>query len=366
MRISPHIMTFFLALAALAIGQQPEQKSTVDQDITNAANNAPLSMTFTGKTAEDCKAWQAKFKSRLMTLLGPHTPPKKWRTIIEKIDEFKDHTRKQLILTADDHPPLPIYLLIPKMRSDKKLPGIVAIHGHGNYGYDPVAGRDDLPGVANAIKNANYDYGRQLVKRGYVVAVPCLTPFGRRLGDRSKYGKQDPCAVTFVRMQLLGRVLMAENLRDCLWGVELLAQHPMVDAERLGCVGLSYGGRMTMLTAALDPRIKVAVISGALNVMQERIMVRYSCGAQVIPGLLKNGDVPEIISLIAPRWCVLETGSKDGLIKPLWAADAMKRIQRSYKAYGHNDRLIRDEFEGGHRWNGVVTYPLLKKVLQRN
>ena len=109
-----------------------------------------------------------------------------------------------------------------------------------------------MSGVENAIKSANYDYGRQLVRRCYVVAVPCLTPFGRR-GDKAAFGKQDPCAVTFVRLQLLGKVLMAENLRDCLWALEMLARRDEVDAKRLGCVGLSYGGRMTMLTAALEP-----------------------------------------------------------------------------------------------------------------
>src|SRR5262249_51887221 len=150
-----------------------------------------------------------------------------------------------------------------------KRPGIVALHGHGEYGHHPVAGRDDLPGVAKAIEASNYDYGRQLARRGYVVAVPCLTPFGQRLGQADGPGKQDACAVTFIRLQLLGKLLIAENLRDCLWAVEALAKRDEVDAERLGCVGLSYGGRMTMLTAALEPRIKVAVISGALNVMQE-------------------------------------------------------------------------------------------------
>ena len=80
-------------------------------------------------------------------------------------------------------------------------------------------------------------------------------------------------------MQLLGKVLMAENLRDCLWAVELLASHPRVDAKRLGCVGLSYGGRMTMLTTALEPRLKAAVISGALNVMQDASV----CGMVAVP-----------------------------------------------------------------------------------
>lgn len=82
---------------------------------------------------------------------------------------------------------------------------------------------------------------------------------------RAAYHGEDPCAVTFVRLQLLGKLLMAENLRDGLLALELLARHQRVDAKRLACVGLSYGGRMTMLTTALEPRIQAAAISGALT-----------------------------------------------------------------------------------------------------
>jgi dienelactone hydrolase len=84
-----------------------------------------------------------------------------------------------------------------------------------------------------------------------VAARRRFTPFGRRLGDAKVYGKEDPCAITFLRMQTLGRLLMAENLRDALWSLELLAGCAEVDARRLACVGLSYGGRMTMLTVAV-------------------------------------------------------------------------------------------------------------------
>ena len=110
--------------------------------------------------------------------------------------------------------------------------------------------------------------------------------------------------------------------------------------------------------------ITVSDGSGALNVMQERIRQRYSCGAQVIPGLLQYGDVPEIGSLIAPRYCVWEAGARDGLIKPEWAERAVARMRRAYRAYGAEDRLLVDRFEGGHRWNGDVAYPLLDKVLK--
>ena len=347
-----------------ANAQQPNLVPTVDESIRKLAAESPLSMQFEGGTANECRAWQVEFAAKLRELLGPHEPPHSWETIVEDEATLDDHRRLRLVLVAEGHPSLPVYLLIPKKTNGKPRPGVLALHGHGDFGYEPVAGRDDLPGVAAAITGANYDYGRQLVRKGYVVAAPCMTPFGRRIKSRQAYGGGDPCGVTFVRMQLLGKVLMAENLRDCLWAFEMLARREEVDAERMACVGLSYGGRMTMLTAALEPRIKVAICSGALNVMQERVMQQYSCGAQVIPGLLQYGDVPEIGSLIAPRYCMWETGTRDGLIKPEWTEQALVRMRRAYRAYGAEERLLVDRFEGGHQWNGEAAYPLLDKVLK--
>jgi pimeloyl-ACP methyl ester carboxylesterase len=169
--------------------------------------------------------------------------------------------------------------------------------------------------------------------------------------------------VAFVRLQLLGKVLMAENLRDALWAFELLRQREDVDGARIGCVGLSYGGRMTMLAAAMEPRIRAAVCSGSLNVMQERIRGRYSCGAQVIPGLLQYGDVPEIGGLIAPRPCVWEVGSRDGLMVKDWIPRALERIGRAYDAFGAADQLQVDRFDGGHQWSGRLAYPMLERAL---
>jgi dienelactone hydrolase len=354
-------------LAGFAIDGAQAQNSvevpTIDEALRKLAEDAPLSMQFRGGTAEECRKWQSEFAEKLRSLLGPHKPPAKWKTTVERSKDLDDHHREELVLTADGHPPLPVYVLTPLKKAERRRAGVLAIHGHGSHGYDPVAGRDDLPGVADAIKSCQYDYGRQLVRRGYVVAVPCLTPFGRRLGKRNPDAKFDPCADTFIRMQMFGKLLIAENLRDCLWSLELLSQHDQVDAKRLGCVGLSYGGRMTMLTAALEPRVRVAAISGALNVMQERIAKPYSCGAQIIPGLLNIGDVPEIGSLLAPRPCVWEVGSKDGLIAPKWADEALKRMRRAYEALGAEEQLQVDRFEGGHEWSGRVAYPLLEKVL---
>ncbi|OAI41304.1 hypothetical protein AYO40_03350 [Planctomycetaceae bacterium SCGC AG-212-D15] len=355
-----------LGLSLLArrplLADDPPVLDTVDR-LRREMDDAPLALRFRGTTAEECRKWQAEFGAKLRALLGPFTPPTKWKTIVQKTADLEDHRREELVLTAEGCPPLPVYLLLPRPKADKRRAGILALHGHGGQGHHPVAGRDDLPGVANAIKSAHYDYGRQLAQRGYAVAVPCFTPFGVRAGNRELFGKADPCSDTFLRMQALGKLLIAENLRDALWSLQLLAGHEEVDASRLGCVGLSYGGRMTMLTAAVEPRIKVAVVSGALNLMKERVRNPYSCGAQIIPGLLKYGDTPEIGSLIAPRPCLWEAGLRDGLIPAKEADEMLGRMRRAYKALDAEDRLQVDRHEGGHVWNGKVAYPLIDKVL---
>jgi len=359
---------FLLTLSMLPLvsrrlqGQEPSASQHIEERIRQLAAQAPLTMKFRGASVRDCRTWQSAFGTKLRSLLGPHQPPQEWKTIVRQITELEDHRREELTLTAEGHSPLPVYLLVPR-GDGKTRRGILALHGHGEYGHHSVAGRDDITGIAEAIRTANYDYGRQLVRKGYVVAIPCLTPFGVRLGKRDGYEGKDPCADAFIRLQLLGKLLIAENLRDCRWALELLARDRRVDSKRLGCVGLSYGGRMTMLTTALEPRIRVAVISGALNAMQERISGPYSCGAQVIPGLLQFGDTPEIASLIAPRSCLWEVGSRDKLLPPEWVEEALHRIRSAYRAYGAEQELRVDRFEGGHRWNGEMAQSILEKVL---
>lgn len=347
-----------LALPLAGAESDSSAKLVTHDHLRELARNAPLSMRFQGSTAEECGVWQKRFRDKLAELLGPHQPPADWQTLASDVTEFEDHRRESLVLKAPGHPALPLYVLTPKGHAGKR-PGVLALHGHGPFGNDAVVGIDTTPERAKNIRDLNYDYGRQLVRRGYVVVAPCFAPFGQRLGSKEAYGGTDACAVAFVRMQLLGKVLMTENLRDALWAFELLARNKNVDADRLGCVGLSYGGRMTMLTTAMEPRIRMAVVSGALNVMQERIGLRYSCGAQVIPGLLEYGDVPEIASLIAPRPALWEVGQKDGLMVKDWIAPSWQRIQKAYRALGAGANLTMDSFDGSHRWNGVKAYPLL-------
>ena len=372
-----------LALAPLAgaIGlkeawcDEPVDVPPIKERIGALAGRAPLASRLTGSSAEECRRWQAEFAARLRSLLGPHQPPARWRSVLERTVTFDDHFREERVLMAEGVCATPAAPAHTSTWSGRK----VQIRGSATgkttrdpgrswawrlRRHDSVVGRDDTPARREEIARSHYDYARQLVRRGYVVASPCMTPFGRRgTADRTT-GAGDACNQTFLGLQQLGRLLIAENLRDLLWALEYLAAQAQVDADRLGCVGLSYGGRMTMLTAALEPRIRVAVISGALNCFQERVATGHAGGCQTIPGLLAYGDVPEIASLIAPRPCLWEVGTRDPLITPEWAETALERIRHAYRALNAEDRLRIDRFEGDHQWHGTAAYPLLDEVLK--
>ena len=362
----PALVAAPLVLCALALHAKDKplpKLPTLDNALRESAARAPLRWQFTGKTPEDLAAWQKKFRAKLSELLGPHTPPKKFQPKRISRTELAKYVREEWLLEAGEVPTLPLYLLRPN--SDKvKVPIILAIHGHGQFGHDAIAGIDHTEERRANIAKHHYDYGRQFAERGFLVVVPCMLPFGRRLDAGYENSRTDPCAVTYVRLALLGQTLMGSNLRDCQWAVDFACAQPEADAKRIACIGLSYGGRMTVLATAMDERIKIAVPSGALNVMQERIRGRYSCGAQVIPGLLQYGDVPEIGSLIAPRLCIWETGSRDKLIVPGWKERAVERMQRAYSASGKPEHLQIHKFEGGHRWDGTTAIPLIDKILK--
>jgi dienelactone hydrolase len=341
---------------------------TTTDEVRRAVAAAPVAMEFKGKSADELRAWQQRFSAKLNELIGPHTPPANWQARQLSHREFPDFTRDEFLLQAEGTPSLPLYVLRPSAPPETKFPIILCLHGHGEFGNDAVAGVDeDRPAVAAAIKQSNYDYARQLARQGYLTVAPCFTPFGRRLDPKLRGpGKGDQCAVAFVQLMALGKTLIGENLRDAMWALDYAASRPDVRPDRIGCVGLSYGGRMTMLTTALDPRIKVAIVSGALNMFQERLQLPgYSCGAQIIPNLLAYGDTPEIASLIAPRPTIWEAGRRDPLAPQKWLEIASERIARAYAAAGAPENFNVHRFDGGHVWNGETALPLLDGVLKK-
>jgi len=253
---------------------------------------------------------------------------------------------------------VPAYILIPKDRHRARggrLPAILSLHGHGPFGKEPVAGVIDphRPALADEIARKNYDYGAQMAREGYLTMSPDSRVFGE-LGDGGDpYPGRDPCNVHFIRGALLGVYLLTLNIWDMMKCLDYLQTRPDADGDRIGAMGLSWGGARTMFLAALDERVRAADIICNLT-RYEDFAIRDAefCGSELLPHLFRYGDLPDVAGLIAPRPLLIESGTHDTTYPVGPVLQAHEHLRRIYRAAGAEDRLHIDLFSGGHQFHG--------------
>jgi cephalosporin-C deacetylase len=129
-------------------------------------------------------------------------------------------------------------LTVPDLGVEARpLPAVVYTPGYGG----------DTPHTAMA--GLAYDKG-----------IAVLTVYPRGQGESTQYW-QVPEGRTKLTMGLGGprEQYYRAGYADCLRGIDFLCSRDDIDSERIGAVGLSQGGGLTLATAALDPRVKCAV-----------------------------------------------------------------------------------------------------------
>lgn len=324
-------------------------------------------LTFKGKTPADFKRWQKAFRAAFLQCLGPL--PKKVPLAPEVLWEVQEDgmTKQKVLLDTAPFTTVPAILLIPQHQPGEKLPAVVAIHGHGLFGKDPVAG-SKMPEHQKDVQTYQYDYGFQMARRGYVAICPDMRPFGERSdhypGERKIDGR-DPCNVHFIKGALLGFNLLAYNLFDLMRCVDYLETLSCVDQERIGALGLSGGGAHVMHFGALDTRIKATDIICALNSYRAwGIGIDNFCGTQFLPGMFRYGDHAEICGLIAPRALLVEHGGFDYGFPPSATADAVKQVRRIYEAAGVPERFDNDLGYCGHQFVAQKCYDFFDRNLK--
>lgn len=322
-------------------------------------------LPMTATTPDELRQWQVQFRAKVWESLGeiPKERCPLEPLIIERVDAG-DYWREKVFLQSEPDMAIPAYILLPKgMKHGEKRAAILACHGHGN-------GKDDVCGVthgewhrAQTVSRANYAYAVQLVKLGYIVLAPDWRGFGeRRLGGN--FAGKDHCDLLLLKCLLFGLNPLGLNVWDGMRCLDYLQQRHDVDGERLGCVGLSYGGTMTLFLTALDERVKVAVVSRYLNTFGGyALSLGNFCGVQVPFGLLKYGDLGEVASLIAPRPLCVEAGKNDEGFPIAETRKAVEVVRKAYTAIGAPERFVYDEFEGGHEWRGVLSITFLRQWL---
>jgi dienelactone hydrolase len=154
------------------------------------------------------------------------------------------------------------------------------------------------------------DYQRAcigLAKKGIIALI--FDPMGQ--GERYMFvqpGQKRPGATYEHSLAgkptlLVGRTLAHYRMWDAIRALDYLESRPDVDGGRLGMLGHSGGGMMTLLTAPLEPRIRAAMSCCAVTTFFHKTMAQLMADPeQVVPGIYANGiDHPELIATAAPR-----------------------------------------------------------------
>jgi len=137
-----------------------------------------------------------------------------------------------------------------------------------------------------------------------------------------------------------------------------------VDADRLGVMGLSGGGTMTLWMALCDERLKAAEIICYSDLWAHFGIrdINY-CGMQVAPGLYKLVDLPDLQGLLAPRPLLIDIGVNDSCFKVDTAIECYKRLEKIYAAAGVPGKLELDLHAGEHGWGANKSFGFFQRHL---
>jgi len=166
-------------------------------------------------------------------------PPGQWRSIthanagvkpvtgpVTNVSWVSEHFRVQGMLIEP-----------PRIVEGRRYPMVVAVHGGPAHAHYPL-----FPG--------SEAFDAVLSSQGYFVFKP---------NPRGSYGQGE--AFTQANVKDFGY----GDLRDILGGVDLVVKAAPIDPERIGIMGWSYGGFMTMWALTQTDRFKAAVSGAGLS-----------------------------------------------------------------------------------------------------
>lgn len=291
----------------------------------------------------------------LAEALGPSPAPVPPALETRSVADTPWYRRTEVVFDTEATMSVPALLLVPHRRREPG-PAVLAVHGHGPGAHAIAA----PPGPGGADPGGHYAH--ELAVAGFVVLAPDLRCFGARR-DPTLEG-HDPCDTNLVAALVAGRIPLAQNLWDLARALDVLAAHPLVDGARLGVVGFSYGGTMSLFLAATDPRVRAAVVSGYLSSWRAAHRVPWNlCGSQVLPGMLTAADHADVASLVAPRPLLVESAVDDVLFPLQAARDCVAQLRDAYRALGAPDAIEHHVVAGDHHYDGRATVPFLTRRL---
>jgi dienelactone hydrolase len=327
---------------------------------------APLRLTFKAKDKKAAEDWQKKLYAKVTELLGgfpAQRTPLKPQTL--EVREFPNYRREKFVYETRPGLMALAYLLTP-IASKGPFGSVICIPGHGR-GVDDLVGIDTEGRDRTDREAAGYehDFAIQVVEHGMAaVAIEPLAFGCRRDPVNAKKGlAQKGCDPVAGEALLLGQTLLGWRVWDVMRTIDWIENRPELDAKRVGCMGPSGGGTATLFSAAMDPRIKAAMVSSYLNTFRDSIFAMNHCTDNYVPGILNWAEMYDVAGLIAPRPLFAESGDKDTIF-PIGASRAsFAKVKGIYEVFGAGDVVEHEVFDGPHSFWGKRGIPFLAKHL---
>ena len=326
---------------------------------------------FQGDTPEELKQWQQTSRRTLKELIG-------WKymetcELLPRTEECitlkNGIVREKVIIQVEPDIWMPLYILIPpeavtKTEKGEKPDCFLCLPGHQGGGKYSVAGCYDIPAVRDKIEFYHYDYGMQMAKHGFVALCPDCRGFGERRDEALRNQEDEKAFLTGTCFHLAH---MAEALGEtvigmCTWDVTRLLDYVYErgqwNTDTLGVMGFSGGGMQTLWAAALDERIRRAIISGYLYGYKDSLLIlNGNCSCNYVPQLWQHFDMGDIAALIAPRPLAIQSCQNDHLNGPRGMANVLEQLEtvrKAYRLYGNMKYPFHDVRDGEHCWHEEI------------
>lgn len=327
--------------------------------------SAPLALTYKPGNKRATEAWQKKLRAKLMDLVGGFPKEKSpLQPVTLEIRDFPNYRREKFVIQTRPGMAQLGYLLTPR-NAKGPLATMICVPGHGR-GVDDIVGIDDKGRDRTGKAGYQHDFAIQVVEGGMAAVAVEPIAFGCRRDARTKKKSlgTSACQPVAGAALLLGETMVGWRSYDVVRTIDWIETRKELDGARVGLMGISGGGTVTSFAAALEPRIKVAMISGYLNTFKDSIVAMSHCIDNYVPGILNWCENYDVASLIAPRPLYVESGERDPIFPIAASKEAFAHVKQVYTALGAAGAAQHEIFDGEHLFHGGAGIPFLAKHLK--
>lgn len=278
--------------------------------------------------------------------------------LVESVN-FETYRRDKYILPTAVNLKMPLYVIVPEKCNGKV---IIALHGHGSFGKEGIAGNFNLGEETNKKISA---YALELADRGYIAVCPDILGSGERMAGLCEDKLKSVCDMLNNPLSALGLSLQGAALFELIRLTEFALTLKENKYDKAGSLGFSGGGLFSLLMAAVCDNIDVSVVSGYFHSQKDTCLQSNKCGCNFVYNMWNTADCGELAAMAAPKPLFIECGREDKLhgrsgLESVYGQ--LENAKKAYSLYNKEDNIKLSLCEGAHRWYGSC-YDFLDKVV---